>query len=264
MGFTSNTVLVEIANRVATVLLNRPEKLNALDEEMMESLPTAIADVAADRDVGCVVITGAGRAFCAGGDIAAMAAREISGERRALDQVRQRQEASRLLHEMPKPTIAMINGTAVGAGLSIAISCDMRLASTTARFSAGFIRMALSGDYGGTWLMQHLIGSARARELYFTGDFIDADEAKGIGLVNRVLPDERLATETSTLAERLAQGPALALARMKQNMNLALTSDFQALLEVEAQGIMTTGDSADHKEAVRAFMDKRPPTFRHD
>ena len=112
--------------------------------------------------------------------------------------------------------------------------------------------------------MQHLIGSARARELYFTGDFIDASEAEGIGLINRVVPDERLATETRTLAERLAQGPALALARMKQNMNLALTSDFQTLLEAEAHGIMSTGNSADHKEAVQAFMDKRPPAFRHD
>ena len=191
-----------------------------------------------------------------------MVARETSGEERDPEHVSQRQEASRLLHEMAKPTIAMINGAAVGAGLSIALACDIRLAASNARLSAGFARMALPGDYGGVWMAQRLVGPAKARELYFTADFIDAEEAERIGLVNQVVPGDKLSDKTYELANRLAQGPPLALARMKQNMNLALTADFRGLLRAEAEGIMLLGESADHKEAVQAFMEKRPPQFR--
>lgn len=257
----SETVLVDLSEGVATVTLNRPEKLNALNDEMMEALPAAIESVAENGDVRCVVITGAGRAFCAGGDIARMASRSTGNEQRSVDSIRRHHEASRLLHEMPKPTIAMIKGAAIGGGLAIALACDMCIAAESARLGTGFIRVALSGDYGGTWMAQRLVGVARARELYFTGEIIDGREAERIGLVNRVVPDDQLASETRALAERIAKAPPIALAHMKRNMNLALTSDYAALLEAETQAIMITHDTEDHREAVRAFLEKRQPTF---
>ena len=259
MTSNSETVLVELSEGVATVTLNRPEKLNALNEEMMDALPAAIKSVAANGDVRCVIVTGAGRAFCAGGDVARMASRSTG---RSVDRIRLHHEASRLLHEMPKPTIAMIKGAAIGGGLAIALSCDICIATESARLGTGFVRVALAGDYGGTWMAQRLVGVARARELYFTGEIIDGREAARIGLVNRAVPDDQLESETRALAERIAKGPPIALAHMKRNMNLALTSDYPALLEAETQAALISQDTEDHREAAQAFFEKRVPTFR--
>ncbi len=261
MTTTTETVLLDIADRVATVTLNRPEKLNALDTELMDGLVPAIQKLAEDKEVRCVVITGAGRGFCAGGDIAGMSSGDALVAEDPIAHLRGREEVSRLLHEMPKPTIAMINGPAAGAGLSIALACDIRIAGESARMGTAFVRVGFSGDYGGTWMLQRLVGTAKARELYFTGDLIDAREAERIGMVNRTVPDDQLAGETRALAERIAKGPPIALARMKQNMNLGLHSDYATLLDAEAEGMVMTGATEDNREALKAFLEKRTPTF---
>ena len=257
----SDTVLIDISDRIATVTLNRPEKLNALNAELMETLPNVLEQLANDSNVRCLVLTGAGRGFCAGGDISAMASGEALPDENPIARLRRREEVSRLLHEMPKPTIGMINGAAAGAGLSIALACDIRIAGESARFGTAFVRVGFSGDFGGTWMMQRLVGTAKARELYFTGDLIDAREAKRIGLVNRVLPDDQLAADTRALALRIANGPPIAMARMKQNLNLALTSDYSTLLDAEAEAMVFTGQTRDNREALTAFLEKRQPTF---
>ena len=261
MTTTSDIILVDISENIATVTLNRPEKLNALSGEMMEGLVPVIEGLAEEKAVRCVVVTGAGRGFCAGGDIAGMASGETLPNENPVARLRRLEETSRLLHEMPKPTIAMVNGPAAGAGLSIALACDIRIAGESARFGTAFVRIGFSGDYGGTWMLQRLVGPAKARELYFTGDLIDAREAERIGMVNRVVPDDELGRETRALAERIAKGPPIALARMKQNMNLGLASDFSTLLDAEAEGMIMTGTTEDHREAAKAFLEKRPATF---
>jgi len=261
MTTTSDIILVDISENIATVTLNRPEKLNALSGEMMEGLVPVIEGLAEEKAVRCVVVTGAGRGFCAGGDIAGMASGETLPSENPVARLRRLEETSRLLHEMPKPTIAMVNGPAAGAGLSIALACDIRIAGESARFGTAFVRIGFSGDFGGTWMLQRLVGPAKARELYFTGDLIDAGEAERIGMVNRVVPDDELGRETRALAERIAKGPPIALARMKQNMNLGLASDFSTLLDAEAEGMIMTGMTQDNREAVKAFLEKRPATF---
>jgi len=190
-----------------------------------------------------------------------MASGETLPSENPVARLRRLEETSRLLHEMPKPTIAMVNGPAAGAGLSIALACDIRIAGESARFGTAFVRIGFSGDFGGTWMLQRLVGPAKARELYFTGDLIDAGEAERIGMVNRVVPDDELGRETRALAERIAKGPPIALARMKQNMNLGLASDFSTLLDAEAEGMIMTGMTQDNREAVKAFLEKRPATF---
>jgi 2-(1,2-epoxy-1,2-dihydrophenyl)acetyl-CoA isomerase len=261
MTTASDTVLLDVSEHIATLTLNRPAKLNALTGEMMEGLVPIMERLAEDKEVRCVVVTGAGRGFCAGGDVAGMASGEAMPNERPVARLRRLEETSRLLHEMPKPTMAMVNGPAAGAGLSIALACDIRIAGESARFVTAFVRIGFSGDYGGSWMLQRLVGPAKARELYFTGDPIDAREAERIGLVNRVVPDDELAAETRALAERMAKGPPIALARMKQNMNLGLVSDYSTLLDAEAENMIMTGMTEDNREAIKAFLDKRPPTF---
>src|ERR1700693_5694729 len=186
-------LLVELRDRVLYLTLNRPDKLNAMSTEMMNGLLAELQKASHDSKVGAVVVTGAGRGFCSGGDITAMRARnEASGPPPTLEDrvanLRHGEEASRLLHEMPKVTIAAVNGPAAGAGLSVAMACDLRIASDAARFGTAFARVGFSGDYGGTWSLTKVLGSAKAREMYFLPDVIDAKEAHDVGLVNRVYP----------------------------------------------------------------------------
>jgi 2-(1,2-epoxy-1,2-dihydrophenyl)acetyl-CoA isomerase len=261
MTTTSDTILLDVSERIATLTLNRPDKLNALTGEMMDELVPIMERLAEDNGVRCVVIAGSGRGFCAGGDVAGMASGEAIPNENPVARLRRLEETSRLLHEMPKPTIAQVNGPAAGAGLSSALACDIRIAGESARFVTAFVRIGFSGDFGGTWMLQRLVGPAKARELYFTGDPIDAREAERIGLVNRVVPDDQLASETQALAGRMAKGPPIALARMKQNMNLGLVSDYPTLLDAEAENMVMTGTTQDNREAIKAFLEKRPPTF---
>jgi 2-(1,2-epoxy-1,2-dihydrophenyl)acetyl-CoA isomerase len=260
MTTTTDIVLTDIKDHLATVTLNRPEKLNALNADLLDALPGILQALADDKDVRCVVLTGAGRGFCAGGDISAMASGMIAEE--PVVRLRRQEEASRLLHEMPKPTIAMINGPVAGAGLSLALACDIRIAAESARMGTAFARVGFSGDFGGTWMLQRLVGPAKARELYFTGELMDAREAERLGIVNRTVPDDRLREETMALAQKIVNGPPIALARMKQNLNQALVSDYSTLLQAEAEGMIMTGMTQDHREAARAFLEKRAPVFQ--
>jgi 2-(1,2-epoxy-1,2-dihydrophenyl)acetyl-CoA isomerase len=258
--------LLEISKDGVTVLtLNRPERLNAMSTAMLDGLLEALPRLAADEGVGVVVLTGAGRGFCAGGDVKAMAeGREFDdGTLEAKAQgLRRRMEVSRWLHEMPKPTIAMVRGAAAGAGLSLALACDLRVAADNARFATAFARVGYSGDFGGSWFLTQLVGTAKARELYYTADIVDAAQALALHLVNRVVPDARLEEETLALARRLASGPRVALRYMKRNMNAAETNTLTEHLDLEAWHHTRCGATEDHREATKAFVEKREPVFR--
>src|SRR5262245_16666652 len=226
-------LLEAVTNGVAVLTMNRPDRLNALSLPMLDALQEALPRLAADGTVGVVVLTGAGRGFCAGGDVKAMAeGTEAEGEtlEERAQALRARMETSRWLHEMPKPTIAMVRGAAAGAGLSLAMACDLRIASDNARFATAFARVGYSGDFGGSWYLTRLVGTAKARELYYTAEIVDAARALGLGLVNRVVPDADLEKETRALAERLAKGPRVAYRYMKRNMNVAESGTLGELL----------------------------------
>ena len=259
-------LLYRLENRVATLTLNRPERLNALTKDMMRELRSRLADAAMDDGIGCVVLTGAGNAFCAGGDVRVQAKVAAEGtaetpERRT-DLLRASMEASRLLHEMPKPTIAMVNGVAAGAGLSLALACDIRIVGESARMTTAFAKVGLSGDFGGTWFLTQLVGSARARELYFTSEVLDRSRIEALGLANRVVADSELLAETMQFATRLANGPSVAYRYMKRNLNVAELGGLAAGLDSEACGMMRTRQTEDHKEAAQAFVEKRQPVFK--
>jgi 2-(1,2-epoxy-1,2-dihydrophenyl)acetyl-CoA isomerase len=258
-------LLEQVKDGVAVLTLNRPDRLNAMSRPMLDALLEALPRLAEDASVGVVVLTGAGRGFCAGGDVKAMAeGNELGGQtmEEKAHALRSRMETSRWLHEMPKPTIAMVRGPAAGAGLSLAMACDLRIASDTARFGTAFARVGYSGDFGGSYYLTQLVGTAKARELYFTADLLDAQQALGLGLVNRVVPDARLEEETMTLASRLARGPRVAYRYMKRNMNAAESASLKDMLDLEAWHHTRTGMTEDHREAARAFVEKREPQFK--
>jgi len=262
----SDTVLYDVADGVATITLNRPESLNAMNPEMLATMFQVGEKAAADPGVRCVVVTGAGRAFSAGGDVKAMADGNAGGGAprvaNRVDELRRQEEISRLLQEMPKPTIAMVNGVAAGAGLSVALAADLRVASDQARFTTAFAKVGFSGDFGGTWLLQRLIGQAKAKELYFLSDVIDAPTALQLGLVTKVVPHENLQSETMELARRLASGPTLALGRIKDNFAFGATNSFGDTLTREAENMIASGQTEDHRNAARAFVEKRAPEFQ--
>lgn len=272
----SSTVLVERDGGVATVTLNRPERMNTLNQELIATLPDRLRELAFDPEVRCVVLTGAGdRAFSAGGDVGDMgsggstvAAREGTGGATPLledtiDNLRRGQEASLLLHEMGKPTLAVVNGACAGASLSLALACDLRIAGDHAVFTTAFAAIGFSGDYGGSYFMTKLLGTARARELYFLPDRIAADEALRIGLVHRVAPKEKLRAEGAALARRLASGPPIAYRYMKRNLNLAERGiDPRTALDLEAEAMMRTGRTEDFLNGAMAFLNKKPVEFK--
>src|ERR1700757_196133 len=247
---------------IATLTFNRPERMNALSTPIMEGLLHGLPRLAGDPGVKVGVRAGAGRAFCAGGDVKDMAQ---GGERRSAPEatahLRARMEVSRILHDLPKPTIARINGPAAGAGLAFALACDLRIAGASARLVTAFVRVGFSGDFGGSFFLTRLVGTARARELYFTGRPVDAAEALSLGLVNRLVPDDQLATVTMELAQSLAHGPSIALSLMKRNLNCAESGGLTELLDMEAVHEVQTGRTEDHREAAQAFVEKRPPVF---
>jgi 2-(1,2-epoxy-1,2-dihydrophenyl)acetyl-CoA isomerase len=249
---------------VLTLTMNRPERLNAFTPELLQLLEAALGKAAADRAVGVVLLRGAGRAFCSGGDVKAMAeggARQLSYDERVLN-LRRRVEVSRLLHEMPKPTIAMLRGAVAGAGLSLALACDLRIASDTLRLTTAFAKVALSGDFGGSYFLTRLVGPAKARELYFTSPILGSAEAAALGLVNRVVADDQLEAEARDLALSLARGPRITLGYMKQTLNLAENAGLAEVLDAEALRHTRCAETEDHREAAAAFVEKRPPQFK--
>jgi 2-(1,2-epoxy-1,2-dihydrophenyl)acetyl-CoA isomerase len=230
---------------------------------MTAGLKEALERLATDHECGAIVIAGAGRGWCAGGDVKTMEARgrdqtvedRVEGLRRA-------HQLPLLIRNHPKVIIGMINGPVAGAGLGLALACDLRIAGKSARFGTAFARIGYSGDYGGSWSLTRLVGTAKARELYFTADMIGADEAAQLGIVSRVVSDDELHSETMSLAQRLADGPRVALGYMKRNLFAAETESFQTVLDLEAEHQARCAFTEDHKEAVAAFNEKRRPVFK--
>jgi 2-(1,2-epoxy-1,2-dihydrophenyl)acetyl-CoA isomerase len=260
----------EIDDGVAVITMNRPDRRNAFSPAMLSALEAVLAQVETDDAVGCVVLTGAGGAFCAGGDIKSMAgppAGHGDGAGRSLDarihrqRLNQRATSGRLW-SMPKPTIAAIGGPAAGAGLSLALACDLRYAVPGAVLTTAFAKVAFAGDYGGTWFLTRLVGSGKAKELYYFSERLSAEEAQRLGIVNAVFPAADFEREVMDRARRLAQGPSVAYRYMKENLNRAVSGELGDCMDLEVTHHVHTGLTEDHRGAAQAFVDKREPHFR--
>lgn len=255
---------------VATLTMNRPEARNAMSGEMMAAMHEALPRLAADRNVRCVVLTGAGGAFCAGGDVKGFASEAGGGggakpggfdlEGRAHG-LRSGMELSRILHEMPKPTLAAIPGPAAGAGFSLVLACDLRIALDTAKLTTAFSKVGLSGDYGGSFFLPYLVGQAKARELYFTAAVVSGAEALEIGLVNRVASADEFEAAVAEFANELASLPTVAVGYMKKNLNAAYGGSLSDTFDREALHMVRCFMTDDHKGAAMAFVEKRAPEF---
>ncbi len=250
------TVLYEVDGNLATVTLNRPESLNGITSKLMRELYQCLNEVALDADVRVVVFTGAGRAFCPGVDLKA----STSGEPQEPSR-REYFHITTLLHEMPKVTIAAINGACAGAGFGWACACDLRYASERAMFNSAFLGVGISGDMAGPWLLPRIVGATKARELFFMSQKFDAAEAERIGLVLKVFPDLMLHEEVRAIAMRLSKSAPLAIGEMKKNFINAENMPLRDYIEVETERHTRTGGSQDSREAMRAFVEKREPNF---
>ena len=247
---------------ILVLTLNRPERMNAVTFGLLDCLLDALNQAATDPDIGAILITGAGRGFCAGGDVKAMA---DAGPR----SFEQRIEDRRIMHRVPlairqspKVVVAAVNGPAMGAGLALAAACDFRIAARSAKFGAAFSRVGLTGDFGGSSTVSHLIGAARAREMYILNEAVDAARAFEIGLVTRVVEDAALMDEALAFTRAIAEGPRLSFSYIKRNFLAAETETFERMLEIEAIHQSRAADSLDHAEAKQAFAEKRAPVFR--
>jgi enoyl-CoA hydratase/carnithine racemase len=258
-------LLCEIRDRVAVITLNRPEARNALSDHLTPALRRMIKQCGDDANVGALLITGAGTAFCTGGDVKGMGnnsnKKEIAFEERVADLQTKQRTLTGALVAVRKPTIAALPGPAAGAGMALALACDIRIAAESAIMSTGYARIGLTGDYGIAWLLTRLVGTSRARELMFLSERIDARRCEALGLVNRVVPDPELREAAFALAKSLSEGPSIALARIKDNLDHALSADFLDPMDQEAENMVRSARTTDHKEAVRAFIDKRKPAF---
>lgn len=269
MSDQSDHLIETFEDGVATLTMNRPAARNALSGSMMAAMTEAIPRLGQDPKVRAVVLTGAGDAFCAGGDVKGFAASASASNERSerpgfetrVQGLRQSTVLMEWLHEMPKPTLAVIPGPAAGGGLSFALACDIRIAARSAFLTTAFAKIGLSGDYGGSYFLPHLVGAAKARELYFTADRIPADEALALGLVNQVYDDDVFAERAREYARKLADAPTIALGYMKKNLNAAERGSLGDVLDLEAQHMTRTFDTEDHKLASAAFVAKEQPKF---
>ncbi len=265
----TDDLLADLDQGVLTLTMNRPKARNAMSSAMVAALAGQLGNAELDPEVRCIVLTGAGKGFCAGGDVKGMAA---SGDgtvgQNTIDaaihrqRINQRATAGKL-YSIPKPTSAALPGPAAGAGLSLALSCDLRIMASDAIMTTAFGRVGFSGDYGGTFFMSQLVGTAKARELYFLSDRVSAEEALRIGLTNWICPPEALAGKTREIANRLATGPAVAYRYMKENIDRAISSgDVYDCLDLEATHHVHCGQTEDHRNATKAFVEKREPVFQ--
>jgi 2-(1,2-epoxy-1,2-dihydrophenyl)acetyl-CoA isomerase len=261
-------LLASLDDGVLTLTMNRPEARNAMTGPMTAALAEQLASAELNAAVKCVVLTGAGQGFCGGGDVKAMAAsgdgtvgdNTIDG---AIHRQRVNQRAtSGKLFTMPKPTIASLPGAAAGGGLALALACDLRIMTTTAILTTAFARVGFSGDYGGTYFLTKLVGSAKARELYYLSERVGAQEALRLGLTNWVCEPDELADKTREIALRLASGPTVAYRYMKENLNRAMSGELNDCLDLEATHHVHCGQTVDHREATKAFVAKREPVFQ--
>ena len=267
----TNELLCDLEDGVATVTMNKPEKRNALGDILTPALRSVLLTLEADARCGAVLLTGAGRAFCAGGDVSGMgsnrgkaadARKEAPSLDEAVRNLIEKQETLTLrMAELDKPIVAALPGPAAGAGLSIALAADLRIMADNTFVTTAFRNIGLSGDYGSSWFLTRLVGPAVAKELLMTARRIPAEDCLRLGIVNRIVPFDDLATEARGLALELANGPRSALRYMKRNVNRAVLGDLRESLAAEAEGMVRSVRTADHKEAVRAFIEKRKPRF---
>jgi len=252
--------------RVVVARLNRPDKKNPLSEEMLETLREALHSANSDPSVGCFVITGAGSAFCSGGDLGRRAEERAAGDPTPLERRTRLQTVThkfaRAAEEFEKPLIAAVNGAAVGAGMDLSLACDIRFAGTSARFSEGYIRVGLLPGNGGCYFLPRIVGTARALELLWTGDFVGAQEALEIGLVSKVFPDDKLMEETLAFAARLAEGPPLQQRDIKKLLYQSLRTDLRTSLDSVSAHMAVIQSTEDYKEAIQAYKEKRTPSYK--
>lgn len=259
----NDMVLQKLEGGLLTITMNRPERKNALNPEMVAGLVEAARRAADDPEVRAVLFKGAGGSFCVGGDVKSMAAgRAPLPFEVKMANLRRGMEVSRILHQMPKPVVAQLDGAAAGAGLSMALSCDLRIASESCKITTAFAKVGFSGDYGGTYFLTQLLGGARARELYLMSPVLTSKEAHAIGMVTKVVPDAEIDAAAHELALSLAQGPSIALGYIKRNINNAEHLPLEDCFDGEAIHHTRCSDTEDHKEAAKAFVEKRKPAFR--
>ena len=259
----SDIVLQHLDKGLLTITMNRPERRNALNPEMTRGLVEAARRAMEDPEVRAVLLKGAGGTYCVGGDVKAMAdVKEPPPLEDKITQLRRGMEVSRLLHIMQKPVVAQVDGAAAGAGLSMALACDLRVASTSVKITTAFAKVGYSGDYGGTYFLTRMLGSAKARELYLLSPVLTAQQALELGMVTRVVPDAEVDAAAHELALSLAQGPSITLGYIKKNINNAETLSLEACFDGEALHHSRCGETADHKEAARAFVEKRAAVFK--
>lgn len=257
-------LIYESQDGIATLTLNRPERLNALGGTLREDLYDAVRRASEDPEVRVMIVTGAGKGFCAGGDVKAMSESRETGRGRPLAEriAPIRDRVILAMREAPQPIIAAVNGPAVGAGMNVALACDIRLASTAARFGQTFVRRGLHPDWGGTWFLTRLVGTSRACELIFTGDVFDAEEAWRLGIVNRVVAPGELMPAAQELARRIAAGPPVAIRLAKRAIHNAADADLRSALEYETFAQNVCFETEDSREGLRAFVEKREPRFQ--
>jgi 2-(1,2-epoxy-1,2-dihydrophenyl)acetyl-CoA isomerase len=265
-GTGTSDLLSVLEEGILTLTLNRAEARNAMSDEMNRALAEQLAWAELDPAVKCVVLTGAGKGFCSGGDVKAMSTRSASGSI-TIDvaihrqRVNQRETVGRLF-KMPKPTLAALPGAAAGAGFALALACDLRIMATTAFMTTAFARVGYSGDFGGTYFLTQLVGSAKARELYYLSDRVSAEDALGLGIVNWICAPDDLKARTQEIARRLASGPSVAFRYMKENLNRAMAGEVDDCLDLEVTHHVHCSMTEDHREAVKAFVEKREPIFK--
>jgi 2-(1,2-epoxy-1,2-dihydrophenyl)acetyl-CoA isomerase len=267
----TNDILAERTGddgKVALLTLNRPERRNALSPGMLAGLSQALDVCERDAGIRCIVLTGAGTAFCAGGDVKAMAGSEQgetnrpSFESRLAGQRRSQRETVARIYRMPKPVIAALPGAAAGAGMGICMACDLRIAADSAVMTTAFARVGFSGDYGLAWLLAQQVGRTRALELFYLSEKLSAERCEALGLVNFVVPAAELHARTMVLANRLAAGPSVALGYIKENVNAAFAVSLEEFMDGEVMRHLTAARTEDHREAAQAFVEKREPRFK--
>lgn len=260
----TNELLCRIEDRVGVITLNKPDKKNALGDILTPALRRTLVTMEEDDRVGCVMLTGSGNAFCSGGDVSGMgggSAAPVSKQDRIAELTHKQVTLTLRLYELSKVTIAALPGPAAGAGLSIALACDLRIASDNTFITTAFRNIGLSGDYGASWFLPRLIGLSKAKELYYRSPRVEAEEAARLGLFNQVFPQKNFHEDALAYAKEIANGPTMALGRMKINLNSGMTQSLRESLVLEAKHLIESGGTKESSEAIAAFMEKRTPVF---
>ena len=260
----SNDLIVEKNNNTLKLTMNRPERRNALSDDMLNKMLEELNKASFDNSIRAIVLTGSENAFCAGGDVKDMASRDEDANKNVQQRTRDLRrvmETARLLHQITTPTIALIPGPAAGAGFSLALACDIRIASESAKLTTAFAKVGFPGDFGGSYFLTQMIGTAKARELYYLSEVLSADKALEIGIVNKVIPDNKFFEESDKIVNQIATGPSIAYRYMKTNMNIAELGDLNQSLDNEAMHQTLCRFTEDHQNATKAFVEKKKPLF---